>query len=167
MNRWRRGLRREVALVACLGGGLGWLAFGVFSLASYQARLGFCLVVGMAAVASWRLLAAAAPPVDPANPAPAEPEPAGGSFENITGLEHELSWSSVDAERFDQRVRPRLVRLAEDRLRRQHGIEPAAQPEAARRIVGESLWQLMTAGPSPRPPTPAQLSRLLAEIGRI
>jgi hypothetical protein len=33
--------------------------------------------------------------------------------------------------------------------------------------VGEPLWQLMTGAPSPKPPTLAQLARLLADLERI
>jgi hypothetical protein len=161
--------RREAALVAVLGGGLGLLAYLVVALASYRARIGLCLAIGIAVVATWRLLAAAVPPVELADPAPVEPEPEppSGGFESLSKLEHGLSWGSVDVERYEARVRPQLVRLAEDRLRRHHGVDLAGQPEAARAILGEPLWQLMTGAPSSKPPSPSQLASLLAALERI
>lgn len=159
--------RRELWLVGGVGGGLGLLAYLAATLASYQVRLGLCLVVGIAVVASWRLLVAATPPVDLAGAPAVEAESASVEFESLSGLEHSLSWGSVDVERYEARVRPQLVRLAEDRLRQRHGVDLAGQPEAARRIVGEPLWELMTGGPSPRPPNLARLAGLLAEIERM
>jgi hypothetical protein len=159
--------RRELALIGGVGGGLALLAYLVVALASYRTRLSLCLVVGVAVAASWRLLVAATPPVDLASPVAAEPEPSSVGFEGLSGIEHGLSWGSVDLDRYEARVRPQFVRLAEDRLRRHHGVDLAGQPAAARRIVGEPLWQLMTGAPSLRPPTMAQLASLLAEIDRI
>jgi hypothetical protein len=166
---WPPWLRRELLLVGAVGGGLGLLAYLVVTLASYRAPIVLWLAIGVAAAASWRLLVAAAPSVDLAGPADPEPEtgPSSSGFENVSMLEHALSWGSVDVERYDARVRPQLVRLAEDRLRRHHGVDLASQPEAARRMVGEPLWQLMTGGPSPTPPGPSRLAGLLAEIERI
>ena len=78
-----------------------------------------------------------------------------------------LSWGSVDADRFDQRVRPLLVDIATERLRSRHGVDPATQPERARRILGESLWQLMTGPPASRGPSPRELSRLVDGLERM
>jgi hypothetical protein len=162
-----RGLRRELALVGGVGGGLGLLAYVVFTLASYQARIGFFLAVGVAAVATWRLLVAAAPPVDLAGPVVAEPELPANGFDNLSALEHRLSWGSVDIDRYEARVRPQLVRLTEERLRLRHGVDLAGRPDVARRIVGEPLWQLMVGPPSPAPPTLDHLAELLAQIERV
>jgi hypothetical protein len=150
-----------------LGGGLGLLLYVIFALASYRARIGFCVAVGVAVIATWRLLVAAVPPVDLAAAVVAEPEPAANTFDNLSMLEHRLSWGSVDLERYEARVRPQLIRLAAERLRQHHGVDLVGQPEVARRIVGEPLWQLMTGAPSPAPPTQSRLADLLAQIERI
>jgi hypothetical protein len=164
-------LRRELGLVAGLGLG-GALVFQlVLGLSSYRAPFAFCLLVGLAAAASWRLAAAVRAPDEP-GPLDLDPDRATGShrngFEILTALEHRLSWSSFDAERFEQRLRPQLVRLAEERLRRQHGVDADRQPDLTRQIVGERLWELMTMpGPTTVAPDRSQLSALLADLERI
>ena len=59
----------------------------------------------------------------------------------LTSLESRLSWGSADPDRFRERVRPELVDLATDLLRTRRGIDLRTQPERARRILGEPLWQ--------------------------
>ncbi len=160
-------LRREVTLIGLLGGGLGVLAYLVLQLASYRGRVWFCVAVAVAVVTTWRLLMAAAPPVPLSGPVSAEPEPSGGGLDGLSALAHRLSWGSVDLDRYEARVRPQLARLAEERLRQRHGVDVVSQPDVARRMVGEPLWQLMTGPPSPTPPTLNRLGELLTAIERI
>ncbi|HZB51812.1 MAG TPA: hypothetical protein VE547_22180, partial [Mycobacteriales bacterium] len=166
----RRGVVRraagELGLLlagAAAGAGLVWFAFRA---AGFRAGATLCVAAGLAAAACWRLAAAVAPPPV----APPErfdrPAPDDGLVE-LTALEHRLSWGSVDADRFRERVRPLLVDLAVARLRVGHGLDPAAQPEESRRILGESLWQMVT-GPSPsRSPSRPELARLVEALERI
>ena len=60
-----------------------------------------------------------------------------------------------------------LVDLTLERLRPRHGVDPGAQPEEARRILGESLWQMVTGPPPSRCPTRPELSRLVEALERI
>ena len=154
--------------VAVLVGGAvaGTLVWLVFLLGSYRARPDLCLVAGLAIAACWRLVRSMvpAPEVEPSTRDGAESLVDG--FGELTSLEHRLSWGSVDADRFAERVRPLLVELAQERLRSRHGVDPATRPEQARRIVGESLWQLMTAPPARRP-SRAELGRLVDDLERI
>lgn len=169
MTRPRNAGRRvlgevgRVLLGAAVAGGALWL---LFFAASYRARLDLCAAAGLAVAACWRLVAAVSPPVPGAFDLPPRPAPDDGLIE-LTSLEHRLSWGSVDPDRFRERVRPVLVELALERLRSRHGVDPATQPEDARRILGESLWQMVT-GPAPsRCPTRPELSRLVDELERI
>ena len=50
-----------------------------------------------------------------------------------------------DVNRFNQRVRPWLVGLAEQRLRAPRRIDLRFHPDAARTLLGDSLWQIMRA----------------------
>jgi hypothetical protein len=159
---------REVALVVLLGGGLGGAAWLLVLLASARAPIALCLVLGPALVASWRLAVAVVPPPEPLVPDSGEPAAEEGGFASLSTLEYRLSWSSVDRGRYEERLRPQLVRLAEERVRQRHGVDPATQPDLARRILGEPLWLLMTAPPtSGPPPSPSRLAELLSQIERI
>jgi hypothetical protein len=154
--------------VLALGVPLGLLAWTLFALASYRAQLGLCVAVPVVALAVWRLVVASTPPPEPPDPIPGDVEPTWGGFANLSTLEHRLSWGSVDRERYETRLRPQLARLAEERLRQRHGVDPARQPDLARQIVGEPLWQLMTGPPvSGDPPTPRLIGDLLTYIERI
>ena len=162
-----RRLIRETALVALVGAGLGGAGWASVDVASYRIPLAFCLAVGLALAASWRLVGALRPEPEPSAPGQEDVEPESGGFPELYLLEHRLSWGSVDPERFELRVRPQLVQLTEERLRQRHGIDPWRQPDRARGIVGEPLWLLMTGPPTLRAPTPSQLADLVTQLERI
>ena len=44
---------------------------------------------------------------------------------------------------FTRRVRPLLLELATDRLVHRHGVDPEREPDRARAITGDRLWQLI------------------------
>jgi hypothetical protein len=56
------------------------------------------------------------------------------------------------ADRFDLRVRPQLIRLADHALRRRHGVDLRSQPDQARELLGDSLWQVIRTPPTTPPP---------------
>lgn len=90
-------------------------------------------------------------------------------YTDLYFLEYRLSWGSVERARYEQRVRPLLVRVTEERLRQRHGIDANDEPEKARAIVGEQLWQLMT-GPErldAPPPSHREVSTLVGAIEAI
>ncbi len=162
-----RRAAREVFAVLAAGTAAGGAVWLVFTLADFRARPDLCIAVGVAVAATWRLVRATVPPARPVLPAPAAPPPPDDGFLELASLVQRLSWGSVDADRFDQRVRPLLVDIATERLRSRHGVDPATQPERARRILGDSLWQLMTGPPAGRGPSPRELSRLVDGLERL
>lgn len=90
-------------------------------------------------------------------------------YADLFFLEYRLSWTDGQSDRFERRVRPLLVRLADERLRQQRGINRLLEPDRARQIVGEGLWQLMT-GPEltgRAVPTIAAMSDLISAIEAI
>ena len=62
-----------------------------------------------------------------------------------------------------------LAELADDRLRRRHGIDRHRQPERARALLGEPLWQLITEPVADdfAPPTIATLDGLVRRIEEL
>lgn len=150
-------------LVAAAAAGTLWL---LFFLSSYRPRPDLCVVGGLAVAACWRLVMAVSPPPQAFPAPPDRPAPDGGLLE-LSWLEHRLAWGSVDADRFRERVRPVLVDLTLERLRSRHGVDPATQPEDSRRILGESLWQMVTGPPPSRCPSRPELSRLVEEMERL
>ena len=166
----RRSSPWTIALTVLLigvGAGLaGWL---ILSAGSLRARPAYCIGVALAVVAAGALVRACLDPADPAARLPAAPADSPDPYADLYFLEYRLSWGSVERQRFEQRVRPLLVRLVDERLRQRHGIDPARDPDRARKIVGEQLWQLRTGTPTPgeRPPTPREVAATVELIEAI
>lgn len=82
-----------------------------------------------------------------------EPEPqTAGVCLQASSLADRLAQAAADPHRFDTRIRPRLHRLAVDRLRRTAGIEDLDDPRA-RDLLGADLHDLITT-PGVRLPPP-------------
>ena len=156
---------REVALVVLAATVTGAAIVAVGYGSGYRARWDLCVVAGLAAGICWRLARLAVPPADPLLPRP-DREPWDDGWLPLSSLESRLSWGTADADRFRERLRPVLTELAADRLRSRRGVDPHTQPEHARRILGEPLWQLMT-GPTERSPSRAELVRMVEALERI
>ena len=146
---------------AVAGGGLWAIAYGV----NYRAAPALCVVVGLAVGLSWWLARQVVPPPEPL-PEPTVDEPRDEGLLLLTSLETRLSWGGTDADRFRHRVRPELVELATDLLRTRRGVDLRTEPDRARHILGEPLWQLITRTPT-RSPSRAELSRLVDALERI
>jgi hypothetical protein len=72
-------------------------------------------------------------------------------------------WGERDPNRFAAVVVPRFTDLVDARLRQRHGITLAGQPEQARRLVGEELWNLLHYTPS-RVPSPQDIASIVAKV---
>jgi hypothetical protein len=70
------------------------------------------------------------------------------------------------ADRFDLRVRPLLVRLADNALRRKHGVDLRSQPDQARELLGDSLWQVIRTPPTSPPPR-RQVAEWVARLEQL
>lgn len=105
------------------------------------------------------------PPVAVPAPETSTPE----YFVRLRQLERRLELATRDQADFDWSLRPLLAQLAADRLRYRHGILYMAQPDRAREIVGEELWQIMRPSPDTqfRPIGRARMEDLISRIERI
>jgi hypothetical protein len=151
-----------VLLAAAAAGGALWA--GAFA-ANYRAEPALCVVVGLAVGLSWRLARLVVPPPEPL-PVPRPDDSRDEGLLLLTSLESRLSWGASDPDRFRDRVRPELVGLATDLLRTRRGVDLRTEPDRARTILGEPLWQLTTRPPE-RSPSRAELSRLVDALERI
>ena len=59
-----------------------------------------------------------------------------------------------------------LEELAAHRLRRNHGVELATDPDAARRLLGDETWALVTKD-ADRRVVPARLERAITAIEHL
>ncbi|ADB30527.1 hypothetical protein Kfla_1426 [Kribbella flavida DSM 17836] len=67
---------------------------------------------------------------------------------------------------FERRIRPLLLELTTDRLVHRHGIDPALEPERAKALVGDQLWQLIT-GTESRTASYAELEQAVQTIEKL
>ena len=150
---------------AAAGGGLWGVAYGM----DYRAAPALCVVVGLAVGLSLQLARQVVPPPE-LLPQPLPDESRDESRDEgllpLASLESRLSWGGTDPDRFRHRVRPELVALAADLLRTRRGVDLRTEPDRARSILGEPLWQLITRTPT-RSPSRAELSRLVDALERI
>lgn len=101
----------------------------------------------------------------PPGPLPAEAPRAPTDRESggLRRVERTLEDGLREVDRFNSRVRPWLVRLAEQRLRHHGAVDPHRDPETTRDLVGGTLWQLMQQ-PLTTVPTRQQLAEWVARI---
>lgn len=82
-----------------------------------------------------------------------------------------LEWSLESAVHADRVLRPRLARLADDRLQHRYGVELRRRPERARQLLGDRLTAALTPAAPGRaasdPPTRAALSALLSTLEQL
>lgn len=127
-SRTRRALAVSICLVvAVCTAVLGWA--GLLGALSVVA-----VVAGTAALS--RVPAAPPPRSAPRPGPPVENAP----FRSYRQVAEAMSWAEVSPRHYDLGTRPVLARLLAARLADHHGIDLAADPAAARALVGEEVW---------------------------
>jgi hypothetical protein len=107
------------------------------------------LVVSVSAVAvlaGWAALSRV-----PAAPLPrptAKPGPPveNAPFRSFRQVSEALSWAEVSPRHYDLMTRPLLQEILATRLADHHRVDLAADPEAARRLVGDDVWPWLDPG---------------------
>jgi hypothetical protein len=84
----------------------------------------------------------------------------------LSALDAAVRRSGEDSMAYRSRLQPLLRQLAAQRLRRAHGVDMATQPDAARALLGDDVWPLLTL-PTAEPVTTRQLDRVVTAIERI
>jgi len=149
--------------------GVAAACWGILALGGLRARPAYCfgvaLTVAVVVVAVKLTNAPSEPIAGQVGPTGSGPQP----YADLYFLEYRLSWGSVERARFEQRVRPLLIRIADERLRQRHGVDFNADPKQARKIVGEELWQLMTRAPiiEGKPPSHREVTSLVTAVEQI
>lgn len=69
---------------------------------------------------------------------------AGFEIAGLRAVETDVRMSTANAFGVEKRLKPVLRELARWRLQRDHGVDLDRQPEAARHVLGEGLWRLVT-----------------------
>lgn len=141
-------MRRDVvAVLSTAAVGTAMVAFAHAAVAMRAVWLPGAFVLCLVGAIGWRAMAA----VRRRTPPPPRPEggvadtwPYSGAFHRIGHLSGMLDFVPSDARHFEYGVRPLLTDLVDDRLRRYHGVDRHDRPEAARQILGEELWTLVT-----------------------
>jgi hypothetical protein len=84
----------------------------------------------------------------------------------VTRWERRLSWYETDRERFQTSVRPMLGELVDERLRQRHGLTLGGDPDRARALIGDPLWNFLTT-PAKRPPSPSDLAASVSRLEKL
>jgi len=162
-------LWRSVGKAAALGLAIGGLGLLVARLSDTQAAP--VLVIGLPPLALMLLQLVRVSIVDlpPPQRAPVPIVPVTEYFIRLRHLERRLERASKDVTDFDWNLRPLLARLAVERLEHRHGVRIRTEPDKARQIVGEQLWQILTTSPQAMvgPTGPDRVRELVAAISRI
>lgn len=162
--------RRDVVTVLGVAAvGTAMVAFAHAAVAVRAVWLPGVFVLCVVGALGWRAMAA----VRRRTPPPPRPEggaavrwPYSGAFHRIGHLSGMLDFVPSDARHFEYGVRPLLTDLVDDRLRRYHGVDRHDRPEAARQILGEELWTLVTTAQTTSP-SARQVRRWVEAIERI
>jgi len=141
LARDSRGLSRALRLLVPATVGLvvlvliqpGWLDIAVRVYALFVAALALLLGVG----ALRRAYPATRPLLQPQPSLPPGERPS-----SLTRLESDVALGSANALDLHYRLRPRLHRVARERLARR-GIALERDPERARLVLGEETWSLV------------------------
>jgi hypothetical protein len=164
LRSWRRvAIAAAIGLVIGLGGWLAARALGEHPPAElFTGVPTSCLVL-------LELIRATIPDLVPLAPEPPRLAERSEHVIALRELERRLEAASKDPSRFDRNVRPLLVRLATDRLRLRHGVDPRREPSRSRELMGEDLWHVMTSpwGLASSAPSQAQLAALVKSIEQI
>ncbi len=80
----------------------------------------------------------------------------------LTSVEGMLASSSHSPRAATIRLRPRLVSLTDELLRRRHGIETAEHPQRAAAVLGDVAWIVDGNDVMSRSPTPTEVDTLIA-----
>lgn len=86
--------------------------------------------------------------------------------EAVRRWEMRLDRAQADGSGYSSNVLPVLAELTDERLRQRHGITRASDPQRARELLGEALWQTL-ADPGRRLPKPRDLAAAVTTLEQL
>jgi hypothetical protein len=84
----------------------------------------------------------------------------------VNRWETRLNWSETNRERFRTSTLPLLAEMVAERLRQRHGVTMATDPDRARALLGDPLWNLLTTH-AKRPPAPRDLAASVSHLEKL
>jgi hypothetical protein len=163
-------IRRLLATGACATVALG----AALALAPHERRLALVAYVDFACALLLFGLARAVcrtlpPQARRARVAPGSAEP---PIEQSDWLDRQLHFARASAEELHRSFRPVVVQVAAAQLARKHGVALEREPDRARSLVSERLWELIRPDrPTPqkrgRGLRPEELERVIAELEEL
>lgn len=156
-------LQAGVAVAACLVLVVILAAAGTSPRTPWFVATALCAAIVATGI---RLLADAVRGTDWPDPVAAPMVRAYNSDTRVRFLSSQLRQSTKDAHAFRHLVQPGLATLVNARLQRRHGIDATVQPDAARELTGDWLWDLVTTN-EPRTPTAAELARAVEIVENL
>jgi hypothetical protein len=131
------------------------------------ALLAFAILAGTLAVAGAVASLLAAAPSAGEEPLRGHAAPADQRPGDLAAIEVDVR-DALASGRVDERLRTLAISIAAARLARRHRIELAADPDGARRVLGEgAAWKLLTSSRSAPTMRPAELAALVDELEAI
>ncbi|HLU45335.1 MAG TPA: hypothetical protein VKZ67_10000 [Natronosporangium sp.] len=180
MRRWRRWLRwgvpyqgfsaswvaKQAALAGVLGALLALLVYLQLRATGQHVPFGQLWALATALVLlAWLMVALERAPGPPPPPADTTIPPA-LPFPQVARWERRLLAANDDPEWYERVVRDRIRTVVADRLRLRHGIRLATEPERARAVLGDPLYEFLTQ-PLTHAPDPVELARLLTRMEEL
>jgi hypothetical protein len=157
-----------------LGSALG--IYAVLRVFGFVTPLVVLAAAAFAVMTVRRVLAAVPvgePPAALRSPAWGVTDDAAGGYSPVDGVlrvvqrwEARFSWTDRDHVRYAEAVHPRLIELADERLRQRHGITLRGDPRRAKAALGDPLWTFLHA-PIRRGPGPREVAAAVAEMEKI
>ncbi|MEE6305952.1 hypothetical protein V1634_03780 [Plantactinospora veratri] len=166
---WLRLVLAAAGLAAAVVLGLRMVGVGVSAAAVFAGFLALLLLR--------RLTRALAPPppVQVRLRRPADHGEEDGNYDwtvrdalgsSVNRWENKLTWSQGEPDRFSRAVLPVLAELVDELLRQRHGVTRASDPERARGLLGEPLWNFLDTPPK-RTPAPRDLAAIVAQLEKL
>jgi hypothetical protein len=152
-----------VVLIGCLIVVSGLAAAGTRPRPAWFVAAAVCAAILAAGV---RVIAAAVARTDWTELLPVTWSRGFNSDTRVRRLGSQLRQSTKDPYAFRRLVQPVLAALVTSRLQRRHGIDPAYDPDTARALAGEWLWDLVTTT-EPRTPSPDEIARAVEAVEKL
>lgn len=159
-----RSLRRDALVV------LGTAVVVLAALPPERARPLRAFALAIVLVVCWRVRRAAGAGTRPVADWVEPRSPLGPPDEQnvrLARLESSLAFATQSGRTADGTLRPLFRRLVEEQLRIRHGVVLETAPDQAQRLMGEQLWQVLSAPPAGTSASAAAAGLTLDQVAEL